>query len=121
MHANHHQVERIKNEIGHGMQSESDLWVRYNRFEGIVIRITENCKRIALEQIVLAARAANGDWIKSEIETFYDNHVKNYPEQSKQAILDGQTVWPIATNVAIGTRALCHQMLSLSQAHVNAG
>lgn len=117
------QIQRIKNELLNAMNHhQENLDSRYNAFKAVIERISGNCKRVAFEKIIdAAANVTNTDEIKLEIDSFYDEHFKNYPVRSKEAILDGQPIDPIAANVANGTRALCHQLLSLSKAKVKTG
>lgn len=44
------------------------------------------------------------------LESLYKNHIKDYPKQNRQAILDDQIPEPISRNAGIATIALCHQM-----------
>lgn len=48
------------------------------------------------------------------LDILYDKHVKDYPKQNRQAILDGQIPEPISRNAGIATNALCHQMFGFT-------
>lgn len=45
-----------------------------------------------------------------QLENLYVKHIKDYPKQNRQAILDGQIPEPISRNAGIATNALCNQM-----------
>lgn len=114
------QIQRIAENLtqaidGHKLAEES-----YVDFESVIDRIERKCKKVAFKSIIDRANVTNADAIKADVDELYTKHIKNYPAQLKQAILDRQETLPIARNAAIAVRALCHQMLSLARAKVKA-
>lgn len=114
------QIQRIAENLTKAIDGHEEVQDRYNAFKGVIDRIERNCKKVAFNSIIDRANITNADAVKADVDELYTKHIKNYPAQLKQAILDRQLTQPIAQNAAIATRALCHQMLSLARAQVKA-
>lgn len=115
------QLKRLRDGLRDVLNLDDSPINRYYAFENLINRFEQNCKRVAFERIIHGTyMISNQEAIKSEINEFYEEHVRHYPEQSKQAILDGQTPEPIVRNSAIAAHALCNQMLTLTMAKVEA-
>lgn len=114
------QIQRIAENLTHAIDDHDIVEEKYNAFASIIDRIERKCKKVAFNSIIDRANVTNADEIKADINDLYIKHIKNYPAQLKQAILDRQETPPIAQNAAIAVRALCHQMLSLAKAKVKA-
>lgn len=114
------QIQRIAENLTLAIDGHEQVDERYNAFKSVIDRIERKCKKVAFKSIIDRANVTNADEIKADVTELYTKHIKNYPAQLKQAILDRQETPPIAQNAAIAVRALCHQMLSLAKAKVKA-
>lgn len=114
------QIQRIAENLTLAIDGHEQVDERYNAFKSVIDRIERKCKKVAFNSIIDRANVSNTEAIKADVNELYTKHIKNYPAQLKQAILDRQETPPIAQNAAIAVRALCHQMLSLAKAKVKA-
>lgn len=114
------QIQRIAENLTQAIDGHELVEERYSAFKAVIDRIERKCKKVAFNSIIDPANVTNADEIKADVDELYTKHIKNYPAQLKQAILDRQETPPIAQNAAIAVRALCHQMLSLAKAKVKA-
>lgn len=108
--------------ILHVLKTNDSPEDRYNAFKDVVSRFHEGCRATAFSNVIEVSHldTAKKEAIKSEINSFYAQHVQNYPEKSKQAILDGQTSSLIAQNTGLPSYALCHQIHTLATSKVEA-
>lgn len=86
---------------------------RYAVFEHTIKAYEEDCFNRAYKTISDANRHNKDDQLKRLTE-LYEKHIKDYPKQNRQAILDGQIPEPISRNAGIATNALCHQMFGFT-------
>lgn len=114
------QIQRIAENLTIAIDGHESVEDRYNAFKSVIDRIERKCKKYAFNSIIDRGNVTNAEQIKADVTELYTKHVKDYPAQLKQAILDRQETPPIAQNAAIAVRALCHQMLSLAKAKVKA-
>lgn len=114
------QIQRIAENLTLAIDGHEQVEERYQAFKAVIDRIERKCKKVAFNTIIDRANVTNAAQIKADVDELYTKHIKNYPAQLKQAILDRQETPPIAQNAAIAVRALCHQMLSLAKAKVKA-
>lgn len=114
------QIQRIAENLTQAIDGHEVVEERYKAFKSVIDRIERKCKKVAFNSIIDRANVTNADEIKAEVDELYTKHIKNYPAQLKQAILDRQETPPIAQNAAIAVRALCHQMLSLAKSKIKA-
>lgn len=87
--------------------------LRYEVFESFINAFEQRCYD-RTRRIIETSTKSNKLNQLERLDTLYKNHVKNYPKQNRQAILDNQVPEPIATNAAIAVNALCHQMYLFS-------
>lgn len=82
---------------------------RYAVFEHTIKSYEENCYQQVYDKIEKSSK-----WNKKELldklNSLYENHVKDYAKQNRQAILDDQIPEPISRNAGVAVNALCHQM-----------
>lgn len=114
------QIQRIAENLTIAIDGQELVEERYKAFKAVIDRFERKCKKVAFNKIIERANVTNADQIKADVDELYTKHIKNYPAQLKQAILDRQDTAPIAQNAAIAVRALCHQMMSLARAKVKA-
>lgn len=82
---------------------------RYAVFEHKIQAYEENCYQQAREKIETSNKS-NKQHLLASLAKVYENHVKDYAQQNRQAILDDQIPEPIARNAGVAVNALCHQM-----------
>lgn len=87
---------------------------RYAVFENAIKEYHRNCFE-RVQNIIRNSNKPNKLQQLKNVRSLYEKHVKNYPKQNQQAILDGQTPEPIARNAGIATNALCHQMFGFTK------
>lgn len=78
-------------------------------FELTIKAYEEDCYQRA-RQIIIEADKPNKDTQLDHLKNLYEKHVKDYPKQNRQAILDNQIPGPISSNAGVAVNALCHQM-----------
>ncbi|XP_031627655.1 uncharacterized protein LOC116343615 [Contarinia nasturtii] len=86
---------------------------RYAVFEYTIKQYHDECYE-KVHKIIAAANRPNKSEQLERLKTLYDNHIKNYPKQNRQAIFDNQNPEPIARNAGVATNALCHQMFGFT-------
>lgn len=114
------QVSRIRANLTSAIESHENVDERYNAFKAVIERIGRNCKKVAFNSIIDKANVTNAMEIKATVEDFYVKHVKNYAQQSRQAIHERQGTQPIVQGAAIAVRAMCQQMLTLARNRIKA-
>lgn len=82
---------------------------RYAVFEQTIRTYEENCFNKVYKLIAESEHQNKEDQLK-KLQELYENHIKDYPKQNRQAILEGQIPKPIARNAGIAVNALCNQM-----------
>lgn len=82
---------------------------RYAAFELTIKAYEEDCYQRA-RKIIIEADKHNKDDQLERLTSLYEKHIKDYPKQNRQAILDGQIAEPISRNAGVAVNALCHQM-----------
>lgn len=87
---------------------------RYAVFEYTIKEYHRNCFE-TVQQIIRNSDKSNKLQQLKNVQSLYEKHVKDYPKENRQAILDGQIPEPIARNAGIATNALCHQMFGFTQ------
>lgn len=86
---------------------------RYTVFEYTINAYERDCFERAHKQITESSRHDKNDQLK-RLTDLYEKHVKNYPKQNRQAIIDGQIPGPISMNAGVAVNALCHQMFGFT-------
>lgn len=87
---------------------------RYAAFEYYIKYYELDCYYRA-QKAIHESNKPNKDHLLDQLYTLYDQDVKDYPEQNRQAILDNQIPEPISRNAGIAVNALCHQMFGFSK------
>lgn len=114
------QIHRIAENLTIAIDGNERVEDRYNAFKAVIDRIGRNCKKVAFNSIIDKANVTQAAEIKLDVEDLYLKQVKNYPAQSRQAIMERQPTQTIAQNAAINIRTMCQQMLSLAKSRVKA-
>lgn len=86
---------------------------RYAVFEHTIKAYEEDCFDRANKMITSSNRHNKDEQLK-RLKDLYETHIKDYPKQNRQAILDGQIPEPIARNAGVAVNALCHQMFGFT-------
>lgn len=86
---------------------------RYAVFEHTIKAYEEDCYDRAYKKIVDSNRHNKDEQLK-RLTDLYETHIKDYPKQNRQAILDNQIPEPISRNAGIATNALCNQMFGFT-------
>lgn len=86
---------------------------RYAVFEHTIKAYEEDCYERAYSTIAESNQHDKDDQLK-RLTDLYEKHVKDYPKQNRQAILDGQIAEPISRNAGVAVNALCHQMFGFA-------
>lgn len=86
---------------------------RYAMFEHTIKAYEEDCFDRAYKMIADSNRH-NKDEQLNRLKDLYGKHIKDYPKQNRQAILDGQIPEPISRNAGVAVNALCHQMFGFT-------
>lgn len=86
---------------------------RYAVFEHTINVYEQDCFDRAY-QLIADSNRSNQDEQLKRLSDLYQTHIKNYPKQNRQAILDGQIPEPIARNAGVAVNALCHQMFGFT-------
>lgn len=110
-HEKHHHVDeeqRVQNLLLDILKSNLQE-ARYAAFELTIKAYHEDCYRRAYK-IIADSDRHDKDQQLDRLTSLYENHVKDYPKQNRQAILDNQIAEPISRNAGTATNALCHQM-----------
>lgn len=82
---------------------------RYAVFENTIKEYHKDCFD-RVYKIISDSTKSNKLEQLERLETLYNAHIKDYPKQNRQSILDNQIPEPISRNAGIATNALCHQM-----------
>lgn len=82
---------------------------RYAVFEHTIKEYHKDCFD-RVYKIISDSDKPNKEQQLERLEMLYNKHIKDYPKQNRQAILDNQIPEPISRNAGIATNALCHQM-----------
>lgn len=82
---------------------------RYAVFEYAINAYEANCYQRVREKIYASNKSNKLDSL-GNLAKLYEQHVKDYAKQNRQAILDNQIPEPIARNAGVAVNALCHQM-----------
>lgn len=88
----------------------------YDQYAAVISSLECVCRNGALKMV--KDSKASSDRKKSAanyINQLYNEHIKTYPPQQRQAILDGQDYGPITQNAAIAIDALCGAMLKTAE------
>lgn len=82
---------------------------RYDAFQYYIKYYELDCYHRA-RNAIQQSNKSNKDHLLDQLHALYDQHVKEYAKQNRQAILDNQIPEPISRNAGIAVNALCHQM-----------
>lgn len=87
----------------------------YNAYKHVICEMEETCREAALAMVASSPGSQQAkNTQKTNIEKKYQESIKNYPAQQRQAILDGQDFGPIAQNGATGANAMCDEMITFA-------
>lgn len=82
---------------------------RYTVFKLYIKSYEEDCRQ-RVRKAIRESNKPNKEFLLDQVDKLYDNHIKDYAKQNRQAILDGQDPEPISRNAGIAVNALCQQM-----------